>query len=251
MLKKTFLLCCAVFLALASHGQTVEESLAQAKQLVLQMKETDALQQYKDILQADPGNVTAHIQSSLICSREGARQKEKSAKLEWFNQARIHAYEAMKVDEEHPEANYAMALAWARIAQISGAKEKVAAAKEVKKYVDLAIKFKPDYGEAFHLLGKWHFDIFNLSSIEKAAAKVLFGGMPAATLDDAIANYEQCRKLTPSFILNYLDLAIALRQNNQETQAMEVLNKAMRLRPIYQDDPGYKAECKKLLDSMQ
>lgn len=251
MLKKTFLLCCASLLALASFSQTVEESLAQAKQLTLQMKETEALQQYKDILQADPGNVTALNQSSLICSREGARQKDKSAKMEWFNNAKIFAYEAMKVDVENPESNYAMALAWARIAQISGAKEKVAAAKEVKKYVDLAIKFKPDYGEAFHLLGKWNFDIYNLSSIEKAAAKVLFGGMPAATLEDAIANYEKCRQLTPGFILNYLDLAIAFRQNNQETQAMEILNKAMRLRPIYQDDPGYKAECKKLLDSMQ
>jgi hypothetical protein len=58
-------------------------------------------------------------------------------------------------------------------------------------------------------------------------------------------------KLKPSFILNYLDLAIAFKQNNQETQSMEVLNKAVRLRPILQDDVAYKAECKKMLEEMQ
>ena len=49
----------------------------------------------------------------------------------------------------------------------------------------------------------------------------------------------------------YYDLAKVYRQNNQETQAFEVLNKAMRLRPIYQDDPAIKAECKKMLEDMQ
>ena len=75
--------------------------------------------------------------------------------------------------------------------------------------------------------------------------------MPPGSIEAAIADYEKCRKLKPSYILNYYDLAKVYRENNQETQAFEVLNKVMRLRPIYQDDPGIKAECKKMLEDMQ
>ncbi|WP_157986562.1 hypothetical protein [Chitinophaga alhagiae] len=251
MLKKTILLLLACWASLFAKAQTVEEIIAQAQQLEKQMKENESLEKYKEALQVSPGHVLAFTQASLLAGREGARLKDKAAKQEYFNNAKIYAYEALKVEPENAEANYAMAVAWARIGQISGAKEKVAAAKEVKKYADLALKFKPDYGEAWHLVGKWNFDLYNLGSIEKAAAKVLFGGVPPGTMEDAIAAYEKCLKLKPSFILNYLDLALAYRQNNQETQAMEVLNKGVRMRPIYQDDPGYKAEMKKLLDAMQ
>lgn len=251
MLKKTIFLLMICGIAMGVKAQSAEELLTQAQQLAKQMKETEALAKYKELLQVSPGHVIAFTQASLICSREGARQKDKAAKQEWFDQARVYAYEALKVEPENPEANYAQAVYYARLAQISGAKEKVAAAKEVKKYADLALKFKPDYGEAYHLIGKWNFDLHNLSSIEKAAAKVLFGGVPPGTMEDAIASYEKCMQLKPSFIINYLDLAIAFKQNNQETQSMEVLNKAMKLRPIFQDDVTYKAECKKMLEEMQ
>ncbi|MGX5820540.1 hypothetical protein ACWKWU_20250 [Chitinophaga lutea] len=251
MLKKTLMLlgfCWATFTAAA---QSADELLAQAQQLEKQMKETEALEKYREFLQVSPGHVEAFTQSSLLAGREGARQKEKAAKLDYFNNAKIYAFEALKVAPENPEANYAMAVALGRIGMLSGAKEKVAAFKEVKKYIDLALKFKPEYGEAYNLLGKWNYEIYNFGSIEKAAAKVLFGGVPPGSIEEAIANYEKCAKLKPSFVVNYLDLATALRQNNQETQAMEVLNKGVRMRPIYQDDPGYRAEMKKLLDAMQ
>lgn len=251
MLKKTIFMLMFCGVALASMAQSAEELLTQAQTLTKQMKETEALAKYKELLQVSPGHVAAFTQSSLICSREAARQKDKAAKQTWLDQARIYAYEALKAEPENAEANYAQAVYYARLAQISGAKEKVAAAKEVKKYADLALKFKPDYAEAFHLIGKWNFDLYNLGSIEKAAAKVLFGGVPPGTMEEAIANYEKCMQLKPSFILNYLDLAIAFKQNNQETQSMEVLNKAVKLRPIFQDDIAYKAECKKMLEDMQ
>ncbi|RPD41606.1 hypothetical protein [Chitinophaga barathri] len=251
MLKKTIFMLMLCGIALAVKAQSAEELLAQAQLLTKQYKETEALAKYRELLQVSPGHVTAFVQSSLICSRESTRQKDKAVKQEWLEQARIAAYEALKAEPENPEANYAQAVYYARLAQISGAKEKVAAAKEVKKYADLALKFKPDYAEAFHLIGKWNFDLYNLSSIEKTAAKVLFGGVPPGTMEEAIANYEKCMQLKPNYIVNYLDLAIAFKQNNQETQSMEVLNKAMKLRPMFQDDIAYKAECKKMLDAMQ
>ncbi|MRG45620.1 hypothetical protein GFS24_10865 [Chitinophaga sp. SYP-B3965] len=251
MLKKTILLFLTCWVSLSLQAQSVEELFAQAQMLEKQMKDGEALAKYKEVLQVSPGHVASFSQASLICGREGGRQKDKAQKLEFFNNAKIYAFEALKVEPENPTANYAMAMTWAYIGSISGAKEKVAAFSETKKYADLAIKFKPDYAEVYHLLGKWNYDLSNLSGIEKAAAKVLFGGVPPGTIEEAIASYEKCNQLKASIIQNYLDLAIAFRHSNKETQAMEILNKGLRLRPILSDDQGYKMEMKKMLDAMQ
>ncbi|KAA2239673.1 hypothetical protein F0L74_26130 [Chitinophaga agrisoli] len=245
----------AVFALLVSTGalnaQSVDEMIDQAKQLEKQMKEADALAKYKEVLKVEPAQLSALVEASELSSREGNRQKEKDDKTRYFNEAKDYAQEALNQAPNNADANYAMAVAMGRLALISGAKDKVAASREVKKYAELAIKFNPNYAQAYHVLGKWNYEVANLNFIEKNAAKALFGGLPDGTLQQAIDNYEKCKKLDPGFILNYYELARAYNKNDQQTQAMEVLRKAVALRAIYQDDPAIKADCKKMLEEMQ
>jgi len=248
------LLAAVLFLLVSTHAlhaQSVDEMLDQAKQLEKQMKETEALIRFKEVLKLQPDQVIALVEASELSSREGNRQKEKEDKARFFGEAKGYAEEALKVAPNDPGANYAMSVAMGRMALISGAKEKVAASREVKKYAELAIKFNPNYAQAYHVLGKWNFEVANLSFLERNAAKALFGGLPDGSLQQAIDNYEKCRRLDPSFILNYYELARAYKKNDQETQAMEVLKKAVTLRSIYQDDTAIKADCKKMLEEMQ
>lgn len=248
-------LLAAVALLLAGtatlYAQSVDEMLEQAKQLEMQMKEVDALTKYREVLKVQGDQPTALVEASQLCSREGNRQQNKTDKTRYFNEAKTHAQQALKAAPNNAEANYAMAVAMGRMALISGAKEKVAASKEVKKYAELALKFNPNYAEAYHVLGKWNYEVANLNAFERGAAKLLFGGLPAGSLQQAIDNYEKCRKLDPSFILNYYELARAYKENDQQAQAIEVLKKAMTLRNIYQDDAGIKANCKRMLDDLQ
>ncbi|HEU4555020.1 MAG TPA: hypothetical protein VFS25_19370 [Chitinophaga sp.] len=240
-----------LFSAGALYAQSVDELLEQAKTLEKQMKEADALAKYKEVLKAQPQQVAALIGASELSSREGNRQKEKEDKARYFNEAREYAVEALKIAPNNADANYAMSVALGRLALISGAKEKVAASRDVKKYAELAIKFNPNFGQAYHVLGKWNYEVANLSFLERNAAKALFGGLPDGSMEQAIANYEKCRKLAPGFILNYYELARAYNKTDQQTLAMDVLRKAITLRPVTQDDPGIKAECKKMLEEMQ
>ncbi|MCK7553861.1 hypothetical protein MKQ70_02100 [Chitinophaga sedimenti] len=251
MFKKIFGLLIPVFAALTLQAQTVEELQAEAQTLEKQMNEVAALQKYKDILKIQPTNVDALVQASTLSVREGYRQKDKAAKQTFYTAAKTYIDQALAAAPESPEVNFTMAVVLGRMGMIAPAKEKVAAAKEVKKYIDLALKFKPEYGEAFHLLGKWNYELANMSSLERTAAKVLFGGAPPGTMQDAIANYEKCRKIKPGYIINYYDLAVAYHQDNKDTEAMEVLRKLNGIRPVTYDDTLTKAEGKKMLEGMQ
>ncbi|CAL1517330.1 hypothetical protein [Chitinophaga sp. MM2321] len=251
MFKRIMAVTFLVFAVFIAKAQSVDEMVEQAKQLELQMKEPDAFEKDKEILKIQPDDIRALTQASQLCSRIGNRQKSKDDKTNYFNQAKSYAQQALKVDPNNADANNAMAVAMGRMALISGAKDKVAASKEVKKYAELAIKFNPALAQAYHVLGKWNFEVANLNAFERGAAKMLFGGLPEGSLQEAINNYEKCRQLDPGFILNYYELARSYKENDQQEKAIEVLKKALTLRNIYQDDASIKADCKKMLDDLQ
>ncbi|PSL48110.1 tetratricopeptide repeat protein [Chitinophaga niastensis] len=251
MFKRIMAVSFFVLAVFSVKAQSVSEMVEEAKQLEKQMKETEALEKDKDILKIQPTEIDALTQASQLSSRIGNRQKSKDDKIPYFNQAKNYAQQALKVNPNSAEANLSMAIAMGRVALISGAKDKVAASKDVKRYAELAIKFNPSSGQAYHVLGKWNFEVANLNAFERGAAKMLFGGLPDGSLQNAINNYEKARQLDPAFLLNYYELARAYKENDQQDKAIEVLKKALTLRNITQDDVSIKVDCKKMLDDMQ
>jgi tetratricopeptide (TPR) repeat protein len=251
MFKRITAVCFLMLAVLLAKAQSVDEMIQEARQLETQMKETEALEKDKDILKIQPAQLDALNQASQLSARIGNRQKNKEDKITYFNQAKSYAQEALKVNPNNAQSNLSMAIAMGRMALISGAKDKVAASKEVKKYAELAIKFDPKLAQGYHVLGKWNYEVANLNAFERGAAKMLFGGLPDGSLQNAISNYEKCRQLDPSFLLNYYELARAYKENDEQEKAMEVLKKALTLRSIVEDDAAIKADCKKMLENLQ
>lgn len=251
MLKSVLAFAFLLSFSAVLYGQTADELVEQAKQLEKQMSESAALARYREVLKIQPDNIAALTGASELCSRDGYRQKKEDDKIRSYDDARSYAEQAIKLAPENADANYVMAVAMGRKAMTAGAKEKVAASKEVKKYAELALKFNPTYAKAWHVLGKWNYEVSNLNTFEKAAAKMLFGGLPEGTLTAAISNYERCRKLDPSIVLNYLELARAYKENEEQDKAIETLKKAVALRSVYQDDDNIKSQCKKMLEELE
>jgi tetratricopeptide (TPR) repeat protein len=100
-------------------------------------------------------------------------------------------------------------------------------------------------------MGKWHYEMANLSGLKKVAVKMLYGGLPPGTMEEAIQYMEKCKTLEPYFVANYLDLAKAYKDDHKPAQAIEVLNKLVKLPTRTTDDIALKAEGAKLLASMQ
>jgi tetratricopeptide (TPR) repeat protein len=232
------------------RAQDVTYLIKEGEQLEKLMKEGDALLKYQEALKLSPNNLPALVKCSEMSSIVGNRQKEKDKKTEYFEAAKTYAESALKQNEQDPDANFAMAMALGRMALIHSGKEKVRDVRDIKKYADAALAVNPKHTRSLFLLGKWHLEVVSLNSIEKAALKVLYGGLPPASLADAISNFEKVRSADPWFVLNYLELAKAYKENHQTDKSIEVLNRMMKLPPKTSDDAGYKAEGKKLLESM-
>ena len=246
----TLFIFCFLFTAVA-RSQPVTELLTKADQLQKELKAEEAYSTYKEVVKIDPRNLTALIMCSELASGIGKKQEDKAKSLDFYNAAKIYGERALNVDSTNAEANCAMAIAMGRMAMVSSGKEKVIDVREIKRYADLALKYDAKSFKAWHILGKWNFEVSNLNGIEKALIKILYGGVPQASVDDAIKYYEKAKSLEPSFILNLLELARAYRKNGQDDKAIENINKLLKLPNKTAEDPFYKSEAKKILSELQ
>jgi tetratricopeptide (TPR) repeat protein len=245
MIRSLFLLI--LVLPINNFAQDVNLLLSEAQQQESSLRENEAFQKYTQIVRLQPSHLVALCKCSELCSRIGNRQKDKSSKTDYFRAARTYATAALRVNSNSAEANFVMAMAMGRMALISSGKEKLVAVDDIKQYAEKSIRLDPGNFKPYHILGKWNYEVSHLSMTERTLAKWFFGGLPNASLEDAISNYEKSRSLNPAFILNYLELARAYYRNDQRKKAAQLLELMMQIPNATFDDPRIKEEGRELL----
>ena len=221
--------------------------LREAQLYESQMRENEAFQKYTECLRLQPNNLAAACKCSELCSRIGNRQIEKAKKIDYFKAARTYANAALRMNPSSSEANFVMAFALGRMTLISSGKERIGAVKEIQYYAEASIRDDSTNFKPYHVLGKWNYEVSDLSLTERSLAKWFYGGLPPASLDKAIENYEKCLSLSPNFLLNYLELAKAYYRNNERKRASQLLARMLILPNRMADDSRIKDEGRLLL----
>ncbi len=245
---------CLSFFFFAAQSQDVNLLLKEADNLEKQQKEAEALEKYKLVLLNTPDNLKALVKAAEMNVSLGNRQpdKEKNTKRLYYETALSFANRAFQTDSSKADAAYALAMASGKMTDVETENKKIVAyVKDVKYYADKALTISPDHARANYIMGKWHYEMATLSGIKKIAVKLFYGGLPDGDIEKAIAFMEKCKGLEPYFASNYLDLAKAYKEYRKPAQAIEVLNKLVKLPTRTTDDIAIKAEGNKLLESMQ
>lgn len=245
----TLLGFCFAFLSL--QAQTSSQ-LAHADSLFNNYEQQEALDAYKQILQDDPENFSALWHSSLLYSRLGNEFDDDDKKKEYFNKAKEQAQAALDVDPQHTQSNFVMAVAMGRMALIVGAKARVAASRDIKEYAERALKADSSNAGAWHVLGRWNYEISDLNFAERLAANVLFGGIPeGASNENAVKDIKKAIKLNPDMVLYYYDLAKAYEALDQEDEAIATCREALQKPSHAPDDDKVKDGCRELIEDLE
>lgn len=78
---------------------------------------------------------------------------------------------------------------------------------DFKEHVEKAVSLKPEDPTLHHLLGRWCFEVANLSWLERKAAGMLFADPPTATNEEAMEHLLKADKLLPAWKENILLLS--------------------------------------------
>jgi len=250
-MRKTSIILFSLFTSFVSFGQDVNKLIKKADSLEAALNEAGAYETFKQVLKADPRNYHSLWKCSELCSRIGNRQKVKETKLDYFKAGRIYAETAIKVNPKAADGYYALSVAMGRKALIESGNERINAVKEIKTNADKALAIDPNHGRAWHVLGKWNYEVSNLNGLEKAALRILYGGLPKASLAESIRCYEKAKQLEPVFALNNLELAKAYHRNDEDAKAIVLLKSLPNIPARTEDDTRIREEGKKLLQKIE
>ncbi|MEO7523599.1 MAG: hypothetical protein ABIT58_05855 [Ferruginibacter sp.] len=235
--------------AAKTNAQDFNGLIKEADRLEAIPNEKAAFHEFKEVLKLQPVNLYALTKSAELCARIGGREINPQTKESYYKAAIIYANTALKLYPHSEQANVAMAIAVGRTILKKSGKEKVAIIKEIKEYADVALKINPRNFKAWYIIGKWNYEIYNLSALERAWAKIFYGGVPDASLKNAIVAYERSRAINPGLALNYVELARAYHKNNETPKAIMLLKTVLTLPVQTEDDPRIKKDAQNLLQN--
>lgn len=184
----------------------------------------------------------------LVRSTDKLTDKKKVE--ENYRKAYTMAQAAVKNTPKESDAWLWLANSAGRLAQVVGSKEKIELSKVVKDNAEKAIALDTRNGAAYMTLGAWHFYVADLSWLQKQGAKLLYGGLPPATYQDAIKNLLKAMELgAENPVEIYYLIAKSYQELDNDKEALSYFKKCANTgTPRNEKEKGFQKEAKNNID---
>jgi len=206
----------------------------------------EALALLNNGLQHNPGAADLLWRRSRVRVELGMRAPEKGQQRALYRQALADAQAAIAADSLNSRAYVAAAIAAGRLALVSSPRDKVAYARQIRGYIDRALALNPNDDIAYHVRGRWHYEVATLSFFERTLVRVIYGGLPDASLEAAAADFRRALALRER-IVHHLELGRTLLRLGDREGAIRELEQALALPPVEPNDSTYQEDARRLL----
>jgi tetratricopeptide (TPR) repeat protein len=106
----------------------------------------------------------------------------------------------------------------------------------VKAEADKTLELDPKEDFAYHVLGRWNYAVATLNPVLKLIAKYIYGGMPDASLEEAVRDYKKAIDLAPQRVIHHHELARAYMALGRKEEARKEWERELTLKP--EDNEG-------------
>jgi len=154
---------------------------------------TDGLAEYNN----NPSFLWRLCKSQYLCAVLAGQSGEKDIKKDLILEAVKTGEKALKIDQRNSEAHKWYAISLGSRGEFQGVKEKILDGFEFKNHIDKAAELNPNDHITHHLLGRFCYEVSQLSWIERKMASTLFASPPSSSLPEAIEHFLQAERLKP------------------------------------------------------
>lgn len=170
----------------------------------------------------------------------------------WYGVAEGRARTAVEARPAAPEGHLHLAQALGLVALDAGTRERVQLSEEIRKEALAAIEADSSYAGGWHVLGRWHKGVMQLSGAGRFFARTFLGGevLGEASWEGATRHLERASELEPERIVHHLELGRVYHERERPDAARERLRTVLELRPRDFHDCVYKRQARELLDEL-
>jgi len=240
LLCGVLLLATAEFARSSGADQPFEALLKKGDEKAAHHETREALDLFRQANQIAPRNPEVQVRISEQLS--DLVDQEKSEAL-----ARESLEFALRATKEAPgnsRAHVDLAIAYGKLTDYTDNKTKLEYSKLIKSESEKALELDPNNALAAHVLGRWHEGIATLNPLLKAMAKMIYGGMPPASMQEAITLLKRAVTLSPNSISYRRELAIAYNHIGEKQQATAQWEEILRLTPTDKEENSAQREAR-------
>ncbi len=226
------LLCHA---ALAANPQA-EQLIEKGDAAVAALHASEALSLFDQAAKADPDNAEILLRISQQYSNLMAQANSRAEALDYGQRSLETAKQAEALAPNNPKAHLALAVAYGRLTDYEDNRTKVEYSRYVKTEADKTLELDPKEDFAYHVLGRWNYAVATLNPVLKLIAKYVYGGMPDASLEEAVRDYKKAIELAPQRVIHHHELARTYVVMGQPYEARKEWETELALKP--EDNEG-------------
>jgi tetratricopeptide (TPR) repeat protein len=231
-------------------GVSTAALLAQGDALDKQLKTSEALAVFLEAEKSAPTDAevlrrVAKANAELMTDTNvKARQKELGLK------AVDYARRAVAADPKNALAQLALAICYGRVAPLLDNQTKINYSKLVKEHAEKSLSLDPSNDYAYHVLGAWHYELAGLNPLLRAIAKMIYGGLPDASYEEAVKYFKKAIELAPQRVAHHVELGRTYAAMGQTQLARTELNQGLSLPNREKDDPDTKDRARAALQKL-
>lgn len=227
--------------ALSLHAQTAQDLVAQGDALDAKLRSEEALPLYLQAEKQQPADADLLIKIAKQYGESMTGMKSADAKRKAGETALAYAQRAVKQAPKMADAHLAVAICYGRLLELVPARQKVAYSKLVRQGAEKAVQIDPRSDYAWHMLGRWHQAVATMDGFTKAIVKIIYGGLPDASLDEAVKCFEKARQLKADRLAHTVELGRTYAMMDRKDEARKYLDQGLAMQNKERDDPDTKA----------
>lgn len=224
-----------------SRAQSAVELMAKGDVADAAYHPAEALKSYLPAEKLDPDNVKILLRIARQYRHMMTDAKSVPDKLKLGNMALNYGKKAAALAPNDSEAQLSPAITYGKMLPYQGKKEQVDAAPRIKAGADRALKLDPRNDSAWHLLGRWHQRLANVSSLKRTFGEILYGKLPVGTNEQSIACFEKAIAINPRRLRHYIEEGCTWAQMGDPVTARRFIEKGMAMPNTEKDDVEMKA----------
>ena len=230
----------ALLFASAAANAHVAELMRQGDAFDAKLDNAHALESY---LQAeklgaiDPDTLT-HIARQYALLMNDTPSDDEQRRL--GEKALEYSKRAVATNPSHAKSVLSVAICYGRLIRFQDTRTKVEYSHFVKEYAERALKLDPTDSYAWHVLGAWNYELAQMGPLSRAFVKMVYGGMPPASNEEAERLFRKAMELAPERVSHHAELGRTLAVLGRKDEARLELNKALSLPSCEKDDPESK-----------
>ena len=160
------------------------------------------------------------------------------------------AKRAVAASPNNSQAHLSLAIAYGRIALGEPARRKIEMSKLIKQEAETAVRLDPKNDNAWHVLGRWNYEVANFNPILKAIAQAVYGRLPDASNEKAVEYFGKAIALHPRRVAHHFELGRAYLALGKQQDAREEFDTGLSLPSSEKSDDNNKQRARATLKQL-